>query len=1349
MRRLFVPAIATVLCAVVLSSASAAIQFDPAKMMRASDVKIGMIGECWTVLQGTVPTKFHVRIEGLLPQSILGKPEILFRVIDGPIVDRNGPVMGGMSGSPVFVDGKLIGACAYTVLYEKEPAGGITPIEAMIEGAAGTVPAATKQAAVTKPVTLDGHTYTRVAEVGTVKPDGHTLLLERMAPPIYFTSGTERTNNWHSRLMGLLGLDAEPGASSHEAVKVDMQPGEGFGVALSTGDFLSYTFGTITWREGNDLLGFGHPFLGAGKVAVPLTSVFINGFTPNYRRTDKDGSIMDVLGTLTADSPWAVGGTLGMKCETVPATFRVVDETADKSKTFHCELAKDRNLTSGAALGTLFDAVNSLHYAEGRPGVINVRYRITGTSGVTITRSDIYYHSGDYSPAVGGDLGEIMRLLIDNRFEPQDIAKVEAEVHLRTEPEMARIERVYTEEQTAVAGRNVTMHVVLKPIGKPEVEKSFKFKLPLALPKGSIAIGVAGGETAPQLRAELSGFQPEFHSLARTISYIEGLESNNQMVAMIAYPTQGAAVEDTPMPGLPEAFRGRLTLGHRTGVRAIKDFDLQKVDMPWVIQGAYMTSLATVTLQGDRGAPESPKPATTPTASAGDGLRSAVDAVTKGTVPIMDWSTGKARVTTLRLTLPRRTKPSVSDDDDEETVDPDSEDVTAPAAEGKSKQDEPSKPVVEDAPKAEAGQVQAKLTDWTLSKYDELSKGIPDGLAIHTRGWLVPGLRFDHFADLPDPLIWDLAPSGDNLYVAAGLAATVYRVAGGKVEPFYSSSSDEILISCLAPLANGDLACGLIPGGKVTILGPDGKVKRSVDFDETYVWRLVPDGQDLLVATGHPGRIYRLSPDGAKKLVAVIPETHVTGLAVSPKGIYASTGDTGSVYLVTPTGQVQQLYETPDGDVGGLAVLDDGTVVATVSGKARVVALRPNGIVEEWYKDDKQKVWGLTPDHNSVLVSLGPPASLIRARGVNDWELVRTDRGTEVFSALTRNAAGQLLVAGCGPGTVLAQQLNPQSLVYTSQSHDATLPAHWLSTILDCGGDPTAMKVQTRTGASPAFEAGMWSAWSAATPDCQAFKCTSPDNRYVQVRVSADPAKVAALRSLIVRYEPQNRAPVLKVSAPVAAAALSGSPEVKWEVTDEDKDTTEVDIYLQGIGETAWTPLALRQSASPYKWDTTKTKDGLYRMRIVATDRPSRPTGALEASEFLAPLAVDNTKPTGTVTLPLKLDADGNLPVEILAQDNLTGVAAVTWRYPGTEVWYTASPDGGVWGGKAVVCRFTLPKSIDAGSKVVIRVRDAASNFIDLTLVTPKGDKDGYVVTGPPLPAKPARPAVTKPAAPK
>ena len=151
------------------------IHFDPAKMMRASEVKRGMIGEAYTVFHGTEPTMFHVRILGVIPRGNLGKPTIIFRAIDGPLIERNAPIMGGMSGSPVFINGKLIGAIAFTYLFEKEPCGGITGIEGMVAGVTGKE---IKQAFVPQPVRIGNRVFRRVAVAGQgdrITPD--TMLL--------------------------------------------------------------------------------------------------------------------------------------------------------------------------------------------------------------------------------------------------------------------------------------------------------------------------------------------------------------------------------------------------------------------------------------------------------------------------------------------------------------------------------------------------------------------------------------------------------------------------------------------------------------------------------------------------------------------------------------------------------------------------------------------------------------------------------------------------------------------------------------------------------------------------------------------------------------------------------------------------------------------------------------------------------------------------------------------------------------------------------------------------------------------------------------------------------------------
>ncbi len=185
--RLVVLAAVLVLTAVTVA-APLPIRFDPEKMMRASEVKRGMVGEAYTVFQGTEPTMFHVRILGVIPRGRLGKPVIIFRAIDGPLIERDAPIMGGMSGSPVFINGKLIGAIAFTYLFEKEPCGGITGIEGMVSGITGKEVA---RAFIPQPVRLGNKLFRRVAVAGEGDPmSDDTMVLYPCASPVYFTSGT-------------------------------------------------------------------------------------------------------------------------------------------------------------------------------------------------------------------------------------------------------------------------------------------------------------------------------------------------------------------------------------------------------------------------------------------------------------------------------------------------------------------------------------------------------------------------------------------------------------------------------------------------------------------------------------------------------------------------------------------------------------------------------------------------------------------------------------------------------------------------------------------------------------------------------------------------------------------------------------------------------------------------------------------------------------------------------------------------------------------------------------------------------------------------------------------------------
>ncbi|MCD6351878.1 MAG: hypothetical protein J7M26_07150 [Armatimonadetes bacterium] len=1278
------------------------VRFDPAKMMRAAEVKRGMKGYGLTVLQGTEPSKFGVEILGVIPNSILGKPYIIFRVTDGPIIERNAPVMGGMSGSPVFINGKLIGAVAYTRLWEKEPCGGITPIEAMIEGTTGEQVADAFQV---QPVRLGGRTYTRVCLGKSDDPDA--LALQPIASPIYFSQGTERGNTWQQSLLGLLGFDAVPGAGKHDPVPVEMKPGSGVGVALGSGDFLMYTFGTLTWRDGDSIIAFGHPFSGKGKLSLPMTSVYIYDFVPNYRRTDKDGVIMDNKGIIDVDCPWAVGGVVGPKPKLVPAVYRIVDETGDREHTYHVDLAYDRALTPGLALSGLFSSIDALYYGAEKPGIAQIRYRIRGSKGAVFQRSEIFYHTGDPSGPIGAEVSSSMRLFTDNRFEPQEIEDFSAEIHLKTREDVARIERVYTDEQAAVAGKKLTVHVLLKPVGKPLVEKTVTFDLPADLPKAGVRIGVAGGEAAESLRKDFGGFTPEFHSLDGVLKYLERLEKNNQLLVILTLPRPGVAVEDTPLPGLPLVYRAKLATSNRTGVRAIQDYMLKTLNTPWVIQGRYSASLATVTVTGERGKPSPPKEKQTFISQTRSKLAPLVDSVVLGRVAPLEWTAAGVRLAQLPAATgaPQQT--------------PHASKTPPAAAEAKQSQTPPKKK--DAALAADKGQVQAKTGRWELTTYSELAKGRPEGLAPHHNGWLVPGLKWGKPVALPEPMVWSIAVHKDLAYVAAGLEGKVYRVAKGQVKEVFKAPSG-LFVSAVAVLQDGSVACSTVPEATVYLLGTDGKIRARADFNEEYIWSLLPDGSNLWVGTGRPGRVYRLSGAGKKGSPVVIPAEHVIGLARRGDVLYAATADSGAVYAVKQN-RVEELLGWTKEEPTGVAVLKDGTVVVGLAKKASVLALRSNGKVETWYQSDQGVLYSLLAAGDTVFGGLGSPAQVVRIHGEGDWELVSKEQSSEFVGAMALDAQGRVWLASCLPGYLATQLTKPEELAYVSGVHDSQRPAHWTRLLTDLPSGQTSLKVKTRTGASAVPETGLWSAWANAAAGPLGFQLLSPPGRYVQLRLALPSSKATAIKSVVLSYEKPNTPPTLKVTAPTAGDGLHGTVEVKWEAKDPDGDTLQVDLALRPLGKDKWQTVASRLTGKSYKWKTTGTREGAYTLRVTASDLPSRPTAPASKSIYIGPIVIDNTKPKIEVGSTPQRRKDGTTEVELLASDALSGVASVVWRYPKSSLWYTVPPADGTFGGRYETCHLVLPADLKPGTKVTVRVRDLAGNYADMVVTVPGTSK--------------------------
>jgi len=322
-------------------------------LMSIDEVKPGMVGVGRTVFQGTDLQDFKVQILGVLKNVAAPKRNlILARLEGGPLAETG--VIAGMSGSPVYIDGRLVGAVSYSIgAFPKEPIAGITPIGEMIDATAdSSSPSPSTHRAGTDarlelPITPEHltsalrATYDRIAMFADRPADVQAIglpsgtgvemgaLLRPIATPLVM-SGMDRTT---TDLVSSMFRDAgftpvlSGGASGDEPKSnAPPRPGDPVGVALLGGDGEMGASGTITHIDGDRLYAFGHPFFNFGPTAFPMTRAYVYASLPSLMSSFKIASLGDVIGTVKQDRATAIAGTLGKGPDVIPITITLASD---------------------------------------------------------------------------------------------------------------------------------------------------------------------------------------------------------------------------------------------------------------------------------------------------------------------------------------------------------------------------------------------------------------------------------------------------------------------------------------------------------------------------------------------------------------------------------------------------------------------------------------------------------------------------------------------------------------------------------------------------------------------------------------------------------------------------------------------------------------------------------------------------------------------------------------------------------------------------------------------------------------------------------------------------------------
>ncbi len=508
-----------------------------------ADVKPGLVGLAWTVFSGTKPEPFKVRVVSVVQNFVPHQDVILVKAED-PRVEFSG-IVQGMSGSPVYIDGKLMGAIAYAWSFSKSPLAGVTPIESMLgertrprrhnDDAVATMSPRTGVGSELLPVSIP-------LSVSGLSDGAMSLLTEDLRP------------------FGIVPMRAGGGGGRRRApgeLAAKIEPGSAIGVQLIRGDMNASGMGTVTWVNGNTILAFGHPMFGSGEVSFPMVTGEVHTFIPSQATSFKLASPLIEVGTVVQDRPSGIMGDLSQQAVMMPVEVRVTAPGAPM-RTFRAEVARNKRLTP-----SLVSAVVTSAIADTEPDVTEMAIRLDSRlvvhgMGQVVLNDQVFSPEG-LSPRVLLTARGLRALaeILNNPFQPAVVDRYEVDVKIDFRSDVAEILAVSLPGDEVKAGDVLPLRVTLRPYAGQEYVETIPVTIPKLLAGQAVKVEVASGAL---VRPDV----PRPESLRGYIANMAAFYTASSIVVSLSTPDDGASLRGRLIPNLPQSALDTLRPGNQT-----------------------------------------------------------------------------------------------------------------------------------------------------------------------------------------------------------------------------------------------------------------------------------------------------------------------------------------------------------------------------------------------------------------------------------------------------------------------------------------------------------------------------------------------------------------------------------------------------------------------------------------------------------------------------------------------------------------------------------------------------------------------------------------------------------------
>jgi len=511
------------------------------------DIRAGQHGIGKTIFSGNKIEEFQVEILGVLDNVGPKQSVILARLSGGPL-DKTG-VMQGMSGSPVYIDGRLVGAVALAFNFAKEPIAGIRPIEEMLEVASQPAAnAGSQRAAAPK----------REIPFAPSAAGMDAASLIEIATPVSFSGFTAETLEHFAPELKKFGLAPRQGVSSGGPLPSklgdpnQLRPGDMISVNLLSGDYAIGAEGTVTRIDGNKVYAFGHRFMSVGDTELPFARANVLALLPNLEASFKISSPQEWMGTITQDRSTSIYGELGRKADTVPLSVTLKDGRR-APLAYHMQLVHDRVLSPFIMQMAVYSMIDATERTLGM-GSYSIRGAVEFEHNLPPLKLDNIY-SGDFNVPAQASLGVASPLsaVMTAGFDSLKIKGINLAIEASERKRALQIDQITASRKEVRPGDSVDLTVTLTGENGVELIKTVHYKVPVGAQTGMLNFTAADGNYSNLLDyQQLAATPPK--SPTQLVSFLNSLRPNANAYVRVWRTDPGFQVQGSDLPNPPASL---------------------------------------------------------------------------------------------------------------------------------------------------------------------------------------------------------------------------------------------------------------------------------------------------------------------------------------------------------------------------------------------------------------------------------------------------------------------------------------------------------------------------------------------------------------------------------------------------------------------------------------------------------------------------------------------------------------------------------------------------------------------------------------------------------------------------